>query len=378
MATNRARVFRSISSRHLTATATVLWLGVGIAVATGCDDSDDKPAATADGGTADGGGTRAGDGGVLVSGKALPFPYFAIGAASLHADGGAAGGGAPDAGAIALPVDAATVSLADAGAVVPDAALPVDAKEAPADATVAPPTSSGEPEFTNLGIAIVDPNLQIINSPAAILASGPLTPATCTATGCDFAFPNVNLSGVVNLGLVGILSDLRPTPLWVKTGSGAGEIAEINGAKVSGVLANRRLFAVSYATSEKIAAFVRATTGSTTPKDAAELVTGGFMLGVVTDATGMQPVAGATASFPTPAGQAPKARILYPSADLKRNQPATSASGVFVVTPTDAAGGGAVVSQWTIAGPAGDTRTWPLYTAGLQPGSVFVLVFLAR
>jgi hypothetical protein len=249
----------------------------------------------------------------------------------------------------------------------------------PLNAALAPSTADGG--FTMINVAVVDPALVIANPNGPPLQGGPLdtSPSNCGDAGCAWSFNDVDISHIT-LGLVGILSDARTTsPLWVKTGTGAGTAADIAAVQRSPMpITNRPLFAVSTMMEAALATFAAAAIpdGNLHPGD---LTVRGFMLGTITDklSVGATPVAGASVSV-APAAAA-LIDIVYPNADFSGAGTTTASHGTFLVVPKLVDGGppGPIVTQWTVTPPSGSTLTWIPYTSGTQPGTAFVLLFLA-
>lgn len=234
--------------------------------------------------------------------------------------------------------------------------------------------------FTMINVAVVDPYVVISNPAAPPLAGKALdiSSANCPmTTGCAWSFDNVDISGIT-LGLVGILDDQRTTGrVWVKTGTGAGAgdfVMMHNQTKEP--ITNRPLFAVSTMSEAKLAAFAAAALTDTTIV-AGSLTGRGFMIASILgkQSAGATPVAGATL---TPA-DASKVNVIYPSADFMSVGTSTSATGTVLVVPkASAATAAPIVTAWTVTAPTGDTRTWPVLTAGSTPGTAFVILFAAN
>jgi hypothetical protein len=232
--------------------------------------------------------------------------------------------------------------------------------------------------FTMINVAVVDPAIVIANPTAPPLQGGPLdtTAGNCMgANGCAWSFDNVNISGI-SLGLVGILDDARTTGrLWVKTGTGAGSAATINMFKISRApITNVPLFAVSVATEGALSMFAAAALQDTTIMPGT-LTSRGFMIGTVVSslASGAMPVMGATVTTSDT-----RVNILYPSANFMANGTSTASHGSFLVVPKPVANPTAIVATWTVTPPSGDSRTWPMLTAGSTPGTAFVILFAAN
>jgi hypothetical protein len=238
------------------------------------------------------------------------------------------------------------------------------------------PTAS----FTMINVAVVDPYVVISNPTAPPLAGKALDISTtnCSATtGCAWSFDNVDISKIT-LGLVGILDDQRTTGrVWVKTGTGAGAsdfVTMHNQTKEP--ITNRPLFAVSTMSEAKLAAFAAVVLADNTIV-AGSLTGRGFMIGSILgkQSAGAMPVAGATLT-PT---DATKVNVIYPSADFMSAGTSTSATGTVLVVPkASVANAVPVVTSWTVTAPTGDTRTWPMLTAGSTPGTAFVILFAAN
>jgi hypothetical protein len=238
------------------------------------------------------------------------------------------------------------------------------------------PTAS----FSMINVAVVDPYVVISNPAAPPLAGKALDTSStnCSATtGCAWSFDNVDISQIT-LGLVGILDDQRTTNrVWVKTGTGAGAgdfVMMHNQTKEP--ITNRPLFAVSTMSEAKLAAFAAVVLADTTILPGS-LTGRGFMIASILgkQSAGAMPVAGATL---TPA-DASKVNVIYPSADFTSAGTSTSATGTVLVVPkASVANATPVVTQWTVTAPTGDTRTWPVLTAGSTPGTAFVILFAAN
>jgi len=235
-------------------------------------------------------------------------------------------------------------------------------------------------DFTMINVAVVDPAIVIANPTAAPLQGGPLdtSAGNCMgANGCLWSFDNVNISSI-SLGLVGILDDARTSGrLWVKTGTGAGSAATINMFKMTRApITNVPLFAVSTATEAKLAMFAAGVLTTDTTLMPGALTARGFMIGTVVSklSEGAKPIAGATVTT----GDT-RVNIIYPNADFSGVGQSTAAPhGSFLVVPKPVATQTAIVATWTVTPPSGDTRTWPMLTAGSTPGTAFVILFAAN
>jgi hypothetical protein len=231
--------------------------------------------------------------------------------------------------------------------------------------------------FNMINVAVVDPAIVIANPTAPPLQGGALdtSAGNCSATaGCAWSFDNVNISGI-SLGLVGILDDARTTGrLWVKTGTGAGSAATINMFKQTRApITNVPLFAVSVATEGALSMFAAAALQDTTITPGT-LTARGFMIGtVVSSVASPTPVMGATITTSDT-----RVSILYPSDNFMSAGTSTASHGSFLVVPKPVANPTAIVATWTVTPPSGDTRTWPMLTAGSTPGTAFVILFAAN
>lgn len=238
------------------------------------------------------------------------------------------------------------------------------------------PTAS----FTMINVAVVDPSVVLATPAAPPLAGGPLDVSTtnCSATtGCAWSFNNVDISKI-SLGLVGILSDARTaSPVWVKTGTGAGaEDFVMMHQQSREPITGRPLFAVSTGSEAKLAAFAAAVLPDNTIV-AGSLTQRGFMIASILgkQSAGAMPVAGATL---TPMDLT-RVNVIYPSADFTTVLTSTSATGTVLVVPKiGGAGAAPVVTSWSVTAPTGDTRVWPTLTAGSTPGTAFVILFAAN
>ncbi len=280
-----------------------------------------------------------------------------------------------DSGAGGSTADGST-DVVDAG----PALVTVSGTAAPHPLTAGLDPTAATTQFNMINVAVVDPSIVLSNPAAAPLAGGALDTSTgnCpAATGCAWSFDNVNISGI-SLGLVGILSDARTaSPVWVKTGTGAGAGDFIAMEKQTRApITNRPLFAVSTMSEAKLAAFA-ATVLSDTTIVAGSLTQRGFMIASILgkQSAGAMPVMGATLT-PT---DATRVNIIYPSADFMSVGTSTSATGTVLVVPK-AGGTNAtpVVTSWAVTAPSGDTRVWPTLTAGSTPGTAFVILFAAN
>jgi hypothetical protein len=74
---------------------------------------------------------------------------------------------------------------------------------------------------------------------------------------------------------------------------------------------------------------------------------------------------------------ADKVDVYYPNDTFSGKQDATGANGTLVVVPK-AGMPAPVVTTWTVTPPSADTRTWPVHSAGTQPGAAFILIFAAK
>jgi len=269
-------------------------------------------------------------------------------------------------------------SIADAGT---DASLvTVSGTAAPHPLTAGLDPTTAATGFNMINVAVVDPSVVLSNPTAPPLAGGALDTSTtnCSATtGCAWSFNNVDISKI-SLGLVGILDDARTANrLWVKTGTGAGAEDFVMMHQASREpITGRPLFAVSTGSEAKLAAFAAAVLADTTIV-AGSLTQRGFMIASILgkQSAGAAAVAGAMLT-PTDAS---KVNVLYPSADFMSNLTSTSTTGTVLVVPK-AAGANAipVVTSWTVTAPTGDTRVWPVLTAGSTPGTAFVILFAAN
>jgi hypothetical protein len=168
-------------------------------------------------------------------------------------------------------------------------------------------------------------------------------------------------------------------PVWVLTGTGAGTIGTIMAHQASGApLTNERAFAISKGTETALAAFVSPAlpTPITPPLTGADLEARGYMIGHVVGkvAEGAPPIAGATVA---PMVQN-KIDIVYPNATFTGVGTSTAPHGIFLAIPRVSGTPASVVTTWTITPPTGETRTWPMYTAGTNPGSAFVILMVAN
>jgi hypothetical protein len=348
-----------------------------------------KPAASPDGGDtagtsgAAGGGGKAGGGGtvgaagnagtsgghvlVTVSGTAAPHPLNALVAA-------------PVVGADAGTPDAATDAAATTDARAADAA----AGDAASDAAT---TEAGTPTATNadfsmLKVAIVDPTAVITNPNASPLASTTLdtSAANCGAAGCAFSLTGVDITNQT-LGLVGTLEDKRTgdARLWVKTGTGMGTKAFVDAAKATKTaIMDRRAFIVSRKLEAKLVTFVNGALGTTLA--AGDLEARGFLIGHVLDklSTATTPAGPAGVAGATVMAQG-AFDVIYPNATFTGKGTATAASGIFLMVPRLVNGAAqAVVTNWTVIPPAGDTRGWEAHLAGTNPGNAFVIIMPAN
>lgn len=278
-----------------------------------------------------------------------------------------------DSGVGGSSADAGKDAVVDAG----PALVTVSGTAAPHPLTVAlDPTAS----FTMINVAVVDPSVVLANPAAPPLQGGALdtSAANCpAATGCAWSFDNVDISKI-SLGLVGILSDARTaSPVWVKTGTGAGaEDFIVMTQQTRAPITNRPLFAISTGTEAMLAGFA-ATVLSDTTIVAGSLTQRGFMVATIVSklSQGAMPVAGATLT-PTDAS---RVNLIYPTANFMSVGTSTSANGTVLVVPkTGGAGATPVVTSWAVTAPTGDTRVWPTLTAGSTPGTAFVILFAAN
>jgi hypothetical protein len=303
------------------------------------------------------------------------------GGGTVHPDGGDASADAPQDGSVLVTVS---------GFAAPH----------PLNAALAPSTADGG--FTMINVAVVDPSTVLSNPSAPPLAGGALDTAASNCgpvsvgdagasgdaaapdaavaspfMGCAWSFNDVNITNIV-LGMVGILSDARTSnPVWVKTGTGAGTGTEIAAVRLSPrPITNRQLYAVSVEMEAALATFAAsAIPGSNL--HAGDLTTRGFMIGTITGkiSEGATPVAGATVT----AAAASQFDILYPNATFSGNGTSTASHGTFLAVPKlgDSGAPAPIVSTWTVTPPTGSSLTWITYTSGTQPGTAFVLLFLA-
>jgi hypothetical protein len=349
------------------------------------DTGGTSGAAGGTGGKAGGGGTvgAAGNAGtsgghvlVTVSGTAAPHPLNALVATSVASDAGTADA-AMDAGAT---TDAAT----DAAAVT-DAATATDAVTDATTDTAA--TEAGAPAATNadfsmLKVAIVDPTAVITNPNAAPLASTTLdtSAANCSAGSCAFSLTGVDITNQT-LGLVGTLEDKRTgdARLWVKTGTGMGTKAFVDAAKAAKTaITGRRAFIVSRKLEAKLVTFVNGALGMTLA--AGDLEARGFLIGHVLDklSTATTPAGPAGVAGATVMAQG-AFDVIYPNATFTGKGTATSTTGIFLMVPKLVNGAAqAVVTNWTVIPPAGDTRGWESHLAGTNPGNAFVIIMPAN
>ncbi|HEY7115052.1 MAG TPA: hypothetical protein VH475_00610 [Tepidisphaeraceae bacterium] len=257
------------------------------------------------------------------------------------------------------------------------------------------PTAS----FIMLTVAVVDPVAQLGSATAPPLASMPLNTSASNCgpaptdggggdaaagdagaaapAGCAWSLSMVDITSI-SIGLVATLIDMRTSnPVWVLTGTGAGSMSTIDAHKASlAPLTNVRAFAISKGTETALAAFVGPVLSIPSPFTGAELEARGYMIGHVVGkvAQGAPPIAGATVA---PGGTA-QIDVIYPNADFSGVGNSTAPHGIFLAIPRVMGTPQSVVTSWTITPPAGETRTWPMYTAGTNPNNAFVILMVAN
>jgi hypothetical protein len=240
----------------------------------------------------------------------------------------------------------------------------------------------GEDEpFSMLEVAIVDPSAVIVDQNAPPLGSMALDTSmgNCDMTGCKWQLMGVDITNPNLLGLVGTLQDTRTgdggdARVWVKTGTGMGTMADLAGVRAAPApITGRQAFAVSRKLEAALGMFVGKVLNQTfAPGD---LEARGFLIGHVVDklpADGSMPAAVAGAKVSTTG--TPNFDVIYPAADFVSAGMSTSALGIFLMVPRTAT---AVVANWSVVPPAGDTRTWSPHLAGSNPQNAFIIILPA-
>jgi hypothetical protein len=239
----------------------------------------------------------------------------------------------------------------------------------------------GEDEpFSMLEVAIVDPSAVIVDQNAPPLGSMALDTSmgNCDMTGCKWQLTGVDITNPNLLGLVGTLEDTRTgdggdARVWVKTGTGMGTMADLAGVRAAPApITGRQAFAVSRKLEAALGAFVGKVLNQTfAPGD---LEARGFLIGHVVDklpADGSMPAAVVGAKVST---TGTTFDVIYPAADFMSAGTSTSALGIFLMVPKTAT---AVVANWNVVPPTGDTRTWSPHLAGSNPQNAFVIILPA-
>ncbi len=246
------------------------------------------------------------------------------------------------------------------------------------------------PSVTGRQLIAQEPLLAIEKNPGANLATIDSLPGdggTCTASRCTFTFTQINTAKIV-LGLIALLRDGWPVYLpgadgGVDGGSGDASTAAADGGSV--IPAGYAQFPDSVTTlvqgkpqaditGAKVYAFtydfVAYLDGIMNLSGAQELVTQGFIFGLVVDANG-NPVSGAT--IHDVSGQVPDSQITYFNDALTAvsSTQATSANGVFVIANAGASG---TPPNFEVLQGGTPNSAYPKHLGGSQAGSVFQLV----
>jgi hypothetical protein len=247
------------------------------------------------------------------------------------------------------------------------------------------PPSAASTDFSQLEIGVANPGTLLVNPDAPALAQAPLdTTATgCTVDGCPWSLPQVDINGS-GLGLVGIVSDLRPAgqQLYARAYTGIASPATMTTAKTgkSDIATTAPTFAVPISTLNTIVQLV----ADPNVADANTLIARGVMIGLVvgkpseaTPATNNQPpfIAGATVTPDSLA--AGNLSMYFPNDDytaLNSNN-VTNAHGMFI-----GVGKGTAVLpfQLTLTIAASDgVHTWAPAPSGMGPNSVLAFGYPA-
>jgi hypothetical protein len=236
-------------------------------------------------------------------------------------------------------------------------------------------------DFSNLRVAIVDPQKVIADPAATPLGSMNLDTSTgnCDATtmACKWKLSGVDITRLT-LGLVGTLEDLRTgdggdARLWVKTGTGMGTADDLKAVRAAPApITDRRAFVVSRKLEAKLGAFLGPVLNTTfAPGD---LEARGFLIGHIV---------GKLSEGPMPAGLAGATvaatgdfDIVYPKDDFSGVGASTGANGLFLMVPKKL--NEPIVTMWDVVPPASETRTWGVHIAGSNPGNAFVIIMPAN
>ena len=220
---------------------------------------------------------------------------------------------------------------------------------------------------TGITIFIVDPVTAL--SPGFNITTDNLAmggPTACTADGCTWSFPEVDISGL-SLGLVALITDSNETPAFEATNVG------IFGAGTATALKDTPedqtdvpLFAVTLESAMHLAAL--------TSGDYAAMKAAGYLYGSMVSAA-FAPVAGVTVTV-AEADAAKITDLVYPTAasGFSASGDATDATGFFMAVGTAPA---ALVGM-SAAGTGSETwNNGDPITVGTQAGTAFVLFWIA-
>ena len=175
-----------------------------------------------------------------------------------------------------------------------------------------------------LTLRVEEPFKVALNNPDGIFHT-----QTLDATGA-FSAPAVP-TDLVTLGIAAGVRDDTGANRVVRSATTLYDVALMDGAKPAGDITGGKGYAVPVQLHEALTAAIgestiRSLTGST---DAGTLITAGFLLGKVVDASG-NPVSGVTVEPLGSSATSRRARLFYPTADLASTGAATSSTGLFV------------------------------------------------